>query len=167
MGMPSPDELFEANQRLVYWQVGRMTHAPLSRDEAIQAGLIGLWGAARRYNGCGRLATFALPRIRGAILDELRIATGRRHALPVSLDQLAGAGYTVAAPSDAESRIELMLAKDVLATFPPRNQSMIAARLAGYSNRACARRAGVSESRVSQLLRQFRRCLEESSCAAG
>ena len=71
------DELIETHLPLVPYVFGKMilyTPVHLSREDLAECGVIGLIRAVQEFkleNGT-RFSTFAIPRIRGAILDELR-----------------------------------------------------------------------------------------------
>ena len=80
------DELLTKHLRLVHHvarQVMRSTHVDAEFDELVSAGAIGLMKAVERFEPERGLAfsTFAAPRIRGAILDDLR----RRDHAPRSI----------------------------------------------------------------------------------
>lgn len=69
--------LLTANLSLVYHvarQIARGPAAEVDFDELVSAGTLGLMGAVESFDADRGLAfsTFAVPRIRGAILDELR-----------------------------------------------------------------------------------------------
>lgn len=62
---------------LVYHVIGRMFHhlpSHVSREDLLSSGVLGLMTAVERYEPSrpAKFETFAIPRIRGAILDELR-----------------------------------------------------------------------------------------------
>jgi len=60
-------------KRIAYHLLARLP-ASVQVDDLIQSGMLGLLDAARRYDPaqCVTFATFAEPRIRGAMLDEIR-----------------------------------------------------------------------------------------------
>lgn len=71
------DALLEANLNLVHHvarQLSRALAAPADFDELVSCGTLGLMNALDAFDATRGLAfsTFAVPRIRGAILDELR-----------------------------------------------------------------------------------------------
>ncbi len=47
-------------------------HLGIEFDDLVQVGLVGAWQALSRYDGSVKLETFVEPRIRGAMLDEMR-----------------------------------------------------------------------------------------------
>lgn len=76
-GAGSRDAFVRRHVRLVYHvarQLQRGLKAFVELDELVSAGMLGLMAAAESYDpGRGvRFSSFAVPRIRGAILDELR-----------------------------------------------------------------------------------------------
>ena len=80
------DELLSANLRLVYhvaWQIMRGCPPGVEFEELLSAGTIGLIDAVEKFDPSRGLAfsTLAAPRIRGAILDDLR----KRDTVPRSV----------------------------------------------------------------------------------
>jgi len=76
-GSTAPGELAARHLRLVYLAARRMASrgdGAVDEDELISAGTLGLLQAAERFDASRGLAfsTFAMQRIRGAMLDELR-----------------------------------------------------------------------------------------------
>lgn len=73
----TPDDLIARHapqvKRIAYHLLARLP-ASVQVDDLIQAGMLGLLEAARRYDPTqgANFATFAEPRIRGAMLDEIR-----------------------------------------------------------------------------------------------
>lgn len=73
----TPAAMVQQHLPLVYqvaWQVKRRLGELVSLEELVSAGTLGLIRAVERYDpDRGRaLSTFAIPRIRGAMLDDLR-----------------------------------------------------------------------------------------------
>lgn len=134
----------------------------VSPEDLESAGVLGLIDAVDRFEP-GRgvpFEAYAALRIRGAILDELRTATGGRRAeMPthVSLDQLLSAGdHTLPTIDDTGA----MRAAEDLATrvesamrYLPDRQREVLARYYGQSLtlREAGIRMGISEARASQL----------------
>lgn len=80
------EQLISENLRLVYhvaWQVLRGCPGEIELDELVGAGTIGLMNAIDKFEPSRGFAfsTFAAPRIRGAILDDLR----KRDSIPRSI----------------------------------------------------------------------------------
>jgi len=74
---PDRDQLLEENLNLVYHVARRMSkggYGEVEFEELVSAGTMGLIEAIEKFDDSRGLAfsTFAVPRIRGAILDELR-----------------------------------------------------------------------------------------------
>lgn len=74
---PSPTDLIEAHmslvQRLAWHFYGRVSRY-VEIDDLLQAGYVGLVGAAQRYTACDGVSfsAYAAIRVRGAIIDHLR-----------------------------------------------------------------------------------------------
>ncbi len=104
----SPEQLarFNANVGLVYAFVAklRLRHASAARVEkqdAIQAGMIGLLKATRRFNGCEQSwSSYVFFYVRQAIQEEARRATVVKG--PTHATQGKGFGYNVATCSFGE-----------------------------------------------------------------
>jgi RNA polymerase sigma factor for flagellar operon FliA len=80
------EKLISENLRLVYhvaWQILRKSPGDLELDELVSAGTIGLMEAIDKFDPSRGFAfsTLAAPRIRGAILDDLR----KRDSIPRSV----------------------------------------------------------------------------------
>lgn len=134
----------------------------IGADDLVSAGMIGLIDAVDRYEPARGVPfeAYAVLRIRGAILDELRAATGGRRAeapLPLSLDELLEAGDQVLstpdetgaqrAAEDVAARVESAL------LFLPERQREVLARYYGdaLTLREAGQRMGISEARACQL----------------
>jgi RNA polymerase sigma factor (sigma-70 family) len=148
-------------------------------DELISVGTIGLIEAIDRYDPRRGvpLASFAYPRIKGAIIDE-----GRRQAVTrlgtnlVSLHQGVGdAGVEadlelVDASTDPTSpapsvHVELSELLSAIRRLPPRERGIIALHVKGFTVAEIAGLEGCSPSRASQLLTQAHVRLEEATAA--
>ncbi len=107
--------------RHVARQVIRTTPVDVELDELVSAGTVGLMNAIERFDPCRGLAfsTFAVPRIRGSVLDDLR----RRDHMPRSARNkqrdLARARERLSAelgraPTEEEMAIELGVEMETL-----------------------------------------------------
>ena len=131
-------------------------------EDLESAGVIGLIDAVDRFEPDRGVPfeAYAALRIRGAVLDELRAATGGRRAAVarhVSLDQLLTEGdhklptvddrAVVRAAEDLASRVESAM------RYLPERQRELLARYYGQSLtlREAGVRMGISEARASQL----------------
>ncbi len=133
-----------------------------SREDLESAGLVGLIDAVDRYQPDRGVPfeAYAALRVRGAVLDELRAATGGRRAetpIQLSLDELLAEGdHTLPnvdetgpqrAAEDLAARVE-----SALRCLPQRQRDVLA-RYYGQSLtlREAGRSMGVSEARACQL----------------
>lgn len=139
---------------LVARRLARVNPAPVTLDELVSAGSIGLLGACATFDasrGC-TFSTFAMPRIRGAMLDELRrIRRAREITLP--REQLEGLpdarplAVDLCVDDDARARV-----RTAVAALPPREQTIVVQRYwHAQTLRAIGATLGVSEARASQL----------------
>lgn len=61
------------NVRIIARQLSKgKAHLGVEYDDLVQVGLLGAWQAMGRYDGSVKLETFCEPRIRGAMIDEMR-----------------------------------------------------------------------------------------------
>jgi RNA polymerase sigma factor FliA len=149
-------------------------------DELISIGTIGLIEAVDRYDPARGvpLASFAYPRIKGAIIDEgRRQAVARLGSNVVSLDQapLGDAGMEanlelVDASTDPTSpaplvHMELSELLSAVGRLPPRERNIVALHVKGLTVVEIAGLEGCSPSRASQLLAQALLRLEEATAA--
>lgn len=149
--------------------------ATLDDDDLVSLGTVGLVEAARRYDPTrGSFAAFATPRIRGAILDAVREASGtppyRRSNRPgtvpaqtslhspvphqddeLALIDIVADPHAAGAFDEAEWRV-LAAHERLLASLTPRERTVLD-RLYRDGCRAVqvARALGVSESRIAQI----------------
>lgn len=171
----SPQDLFDRHQDVArsiarQW-VQRRPRLWGLKEEIDQAALCGLWDAAQRYDATrGRtFNTFASIRCKGAIKDYLRTLWGREDKLclqkhfendHVSLDAYMRARQSphirVYEPPAPVQPDRLLLADQVrwlLRSLSERDAQIVAGYyMDGLRMSEVAARAGISESRVSQVL---------------
>lgn len=164
---PDWGKLVTQNLRLVRYVLHRLVgHLPASvdREDLVEAGFIGLIDAARRFDperGV-KFDTYAVPRVRGAMLDELRA----HNRIQVSLQgEPAGAGgderggrESASYEPDPRERVEFEEQKHLLAAaignLPAHEQAVI--RLYYFERRLLREigaKLGLCNSRVWQLHR--------------
>jgi RNA polymerase sigma factor FliA len=151
-------------------------------DDLVSAGTIALLEAADRYDPERRVsfATFAYPRIRGAIIDELpklvdsgAARHGRTGPLSLHAPLATDAGraaswievtvdHSMPEPQRSAELSELLHA---IRELPRRERELLAMAVAGSSIGEIARLAGCSEARISQVLTRARFRLEERTAA--
>jgi RNA polymerase sigma factor for flagellar operon FliA len=166
------------HQGLVRWQASKImrqmpqrlgTH--LDYDDLVAVGLRGLWEAATRYDSTkgASFATFAVPRIRGAMLDHIRDSqwASRRTQLrggpfwqTVPLDGLQNIGQD-GFPDEVAERLDLHAA---VAALPERKREIVWRYFWGEQTLAEIGAAfGCTDSRIcqlkSQILNQLRAAL--------
>lgn len=162
---PSP-RLDYRRRRLAgrYWPLARKLAGPFKErwprlaDEFDSAAAIALVACAARYRGGVNFATYARPRLAGAMLDVLRRA-GRAGRIPI--DRRDGADHQVADPRegpDAEAAAREALSGDrdrveaILGCLSPRQRRIVRLiALRGLTTREAARRVGLAQSRVVEL----------------
>jgi RNA polymerase sigma factor (sigma-70 family) len=164
--------LFEKNVALVYFVLKRMpnTAERLRQlgEDAVQAGLLGLWRAATRFRPeLGyTFGTFACVSVRHAIINALRVARSRFRAVPFSV--IEAAGDEDDAPFDTEDKRaplpwagldERRQAEELLKLLPAREREAVARRfgLLGHQPQLLSQIAqalGLSQERVRQLVRR-------------
>lgn len=124
-------------------------------EDLVGYGTVGLMQAARSFDASRgwTFSTFAIPRIRGAMIDELRRRFGRS---PVSAKRLAeevALDDTLADPADDEREVFTRLEVDeVLGTLPPRQRRVLTLYyLDGLVQREIGLVFGVREQRIQQI----------------
>lgn len=150
------DHLMAQNDALVHWVIRRFPSGPLSYDEALQAGRIGLWQALRHFNPARGTAfsSYAVP----AILRHIRLEARRSQRFwrpwpdrpwaeppdPVAEAERNGLRQAVQRWVEQLPRRQAVVlrARYGLDGAPPQDQKAIAAPL------------GVTRQRVQQLLQE-------------
>lgn len=144
-----------AHERLVVWVVRRQWLGPLSFEEALQAGRIGLWQALRHYDPARgtRFSSYAVPAIARHIWRDVARATKEQRGC----DRLATVAGTPTEPE--EVRAGAPVAREVaglLSTLPVRLRAVVVAHhgLDGRPPQTFAQIGqawGVSRQRIHQL----------------
>lgn len=152
----------------------------VDEEDLVSAGTIGLIEAVDRYDtGFGvPFVSFAYPRIRGAMIDEirrLRVPAAERASEPVpslSLDAAAADGsltlleVTVNPASPApEAHAEFGELLEAMNRLPARERDMLRLYVVGNTLAEISSAFGCSESRTSQLIARARLRLEERTAA--
>jgi RNA polymerase sigma factor (sigma-70 family) len=155
---PAQQELVSDNLAIVGFLLARIApRLPAhERDDAIQAGYVGLIVAAMRHKpALGEFKSYAFPCVRGAILRHL--SDVRRHRGFVSLDAEHGddgldlAAALVAPVKDPDVAIDTgtILAAVADRLTPNEAEALIASTL--NDRKATAARMGISKTRIGQL----------------
>ncbi|MCB1921443.1 MAG: RNA polymerase sigma factor FliA [Candidatus Competibacteraceae bacterium] len=92
-------------KRIAYHLLARMP-ASVQIDDLIQAGMLGLLEAAHRYDSAqgANFTTFAEPRIRGAMLDEIRRGDWTPRSVHRKAREVSAAIHTVETATGREAR---------------------------------------------------------------
>ena len=92
-------------KRIAYHLLARLP-ASVQVDDLIQAGMLGLLDAARRYDPAqgANFATFAEPRIRGAMLDEIRKGDWAPRSVHRKAREVAAAIHVVETATGSEAK---------------------------------------------------------------
>lgn len=132
--------------------------ATLDPDIYLDAALDALVGLLERYDSQGtvRFFTYAYPRLRGAMRDAAQQwvawSDGR---LPKTHGRLS-ADVLRRAQETPETLCLGLACRRILASLPPAQQRWCVARYQGCTMREHADQEGVTESRISQRLKQWR-----------
>jgi len=129
------DALLEANLSLVYHvarQLSKVLSTKVEFDELVSYGTMGLMTALDAFDVKRGLAfsTFAVPRIRGAILDELRRQDHVPRSVRRKARQIAGARETLSRlfnrePEDAELAVHLGIDVDTFWKWQADSESAV------------------------------------------
>jgi RNA polymerase sigma factor for flagellar operon FliA len=133
--------IVERNLPLVRHVAGRVRRSMgrhLELDELVNAGCLGLLNAVDNFDPSRRLAfsTYAVPRIRGAILDDLRRSdhstrAGRRRRRQIADAERAVANGTSAAPGSLATAGQLEIDVDTLWRWKARARQTVPLSLDG------------------------------------
>lgn len=143
----------------------RWSHTPLDQEDLAADGAVGLTKAANRYDPERGVPfqSFALPYVRGAIMDTVRARARREsmrdgtYAVQVSLESVLPGrddDYVreIADPrSQTEDIAERLDALRVVATLPAKERLVLLRQVEGESAEDIGRDLGVSVHRVYQL----------------
>lgn len=156
---------------------------PMDMQDCIQSGLMGLMQAASRFDSSeydperGTLQTlfrsYAYPRIRGAVIDEVRRQTFVRRrgieqginfvmlSMDYELSEEDGSQLAFEVGEDIDFDIWLSFS-EAMDTLDERETKVMLALMAGVTGRELALDLGVTESRVSQIAQGARAKLKEA-----
>ena len=146
---------------------------PIEEEDAIQAALIGLLEAARRYDPAknDHFRKYAYLRINGAIVDEVRrnsfvSRTGHEQGLRIEMKSLdetyADSGIPIYEVVDKEGTPELGVdLQAAMDTLTERERKVMWGLAAGLTSREIGKEFGVTESRISQIATKARQQLQE------
>lgn len=156
--------LLEPYRNLLLHLAGRLCPygSPLSREELVQAGFVGLMQAALRYDGTKgvRFITYASTWALGEMRSALRAAYGSCRVQSVSMDAAAREGgrtfgETIPDNSVSEEAVDLRLA---LSRLDAQERRVIALRY--FEDRTQAEAAQMLGSSQTQVSRLERRALD-------
>lgn len=171
-----------ARQTAVKLPIGEKYGIPMDVQDCIQVGFEGLMQAARRFDGSnfdptrGTLDTlfrsYAYPRIRGAVIDEVRRQTFvRRRGIErgikfqmLSMDYQIEDGdgvfsFEVGETTDPDAWIAI---NDAMEVLDERETRIVLGFMVGITGRELALDLGITESRVSQIAQGARAKLKEA-----
>ncbi len=163
--------LVESNQRLVYKIARRFKVSPFDYDDLVQAGMMGLFNAAKKYDVTkgAKFSTYATYYIIGAIKDELEkrslIKTSKYYKNLTSskektIDQtdslVAKEYYQVELKEDMNDIEGNYLNLDAF-NFTAMEKELLKLRLENrYSQVEIAKELSISQSKVSRMLKEMR-----------
>jgi RNA polymerase sigma factor (sigma-70 family) len=162
-------ELFELHlpiARSIAEVFARRVPASIDPSDLLSAAMVGLWEAASRNPGHENFIGYAKTRISGAVIDELRRQNWTSRGMLqrrdlvnlVLIDEFKDldnyAGYST--PSIAERVVETAEMLERLKELPKRTQRLVRMLLCGERQVDIARKLGLSEPRIYQLLTEVR-----------
>jgi len=172
-----------ARQTAVKLPIGEKYGIPMDIQDCVQIGLMGLMQAAQRFDDTdfdpekGTLTSlfrsYAYPRIRGAVIDEVRRQTFvRRRGIErgikfqmLSMDYgvMGEDGETMLFEVGVETDSDIWIAiTDAMETLDERESKIITGLMIGITGRELAADFGVTESRISQIAQEARNKLREA-----
>lgn len=145
--MDCVDNLLERRAHLVKKVAWSVSSAAARDEDVLQSGMIGLWEAAKRWDGSRPFEPLARRCIRNNIIDHLRRKKEDAEELPDDL----------AAPEEmADDETVQELKARICRLFPRRSRErkILLSLLAGKKKDAIAARLGVSRSTVQRTARR-------------
>lgn len=157
--MPTPEELFQQNQKLAGDIAKQYASKNLNADDIRQEALLALWNAALKYDPTrGPFEPYATYLVKAALNKY------RKKELNYSRGILDGED-TDDIFSDTPTQEELLLAKELLATLPQPARLIWQMKQEGRSGKEIAKATGLSGRRIYQILTAckelIRRALDE------
>ena len=148
------------NVRRIVYSVFRLVPAYIDRDDMIQAGMVGVCAAGKKWNPTmGVFATYVSYRAIGAIKDHLNRERGmyRRKHTDGSVERLYPPDMVSLTEYDPAPREEVTSVWSVIErTLTSTEYSTLGRWLAGYSEIEIARQDGVTGSAISRRLTSIR-----------
>ena len=152
---PSVPLLLERHQNLVYYTAHKFFPAQAQDPDLLQSGLIGLWKAARAWDGRRVFSTYACRCIQNEMCSYLRKLHRWGPTLPAD-------GPDQPSPSQEERLLaDLVFYQAVEETWPPNSQErlVLTALAAGVSKSALAASLGTDTYHITRLARRAYRAL--------
>lgn len=149
--MPCVDDLLKENMHLVK-KVVRRYFPRYSQDEDLtQCGLIGLWEAAKHWDGRGEFAPYAILCIRHNMIDYIRAGRKMVQLEEPLQDNIPEQGSEMQDDPDG-----LHLLKEIKTAWPEqsRERKMLILLMSGISKREACKRLGVSRQTGSRIAKR-------------
>lgn len=154
------DQILEENIGLVYLVLSRFTVSTYDKDDLIQAGLLGLYTAIKRYdpNKGYALSTYAVPLILGEMRKELKKITPERN-LPSMKKYIEEHQEQLFASNQQTLDIEDICCQLALQEDKEKRMYVLKYKM-GYTDSAIAKELGIHQTTVSRRLKKMRMRME-------
>ena len=140
-------ERYRPAVNLMAYKLSRGIESSDAVQDLTACGWLGIVESAQRYDGSVEFLTYAYPRMRGAMLDEVR-ARFKSSQRRVNLDECEEMTATLRSPESLAEDSEL---SDQIGVLPPAWGRVILAHLRGETLKKAGEAEGVSEVRAHQL----------------
>lgn len=157
------DQILEENIGLVYLVLSRFTVSTYDKDDLIQAGLLGLYTAIKRYDSSKgyALSTYAVPFILGEMRKELKKITPERN-LP-SMKKYIEEHQEQIFMTDKKGVMDIEDICCQLAIQEDKEERMYILKYKmGYTDSAIAKELGIHQTTVSRKLKKMRMKMKET-----
>mgnify|MGYP001260929492 CR=1 FL=1 len=163
----TPEQLFEKNQRLAYWVIGKKFNNIADDPDTLQEAMIALWAACRGFKpDMGyQFSTYAA-RIVYNRINNLRVYAERKYPPCDSLDRPAerggetSLGELIPSGEGWENDVIARLDFDkALASLTPKQRETICGIVTGATQKDIALREGVGQQAVNERCRLARKKL--------
>jgi RNA polymerase sigma factor (sigma-70 family) len=167
--------IYVVNQAVNHYRrrIPQAAQGVIDSEELHSIGELALVEASERYDATRGLpfGAFAYIRVRGAMLDAIRKATGRGANQAPPMDSLERPmlgddlvlGDTVRGRSDTELKAEVDALIERALALPERPKHVILRKLLGFTDREIGDQLGLTEGSVSQRVWQARDLLRKSA----
>ena len=145
------DDIIESATPIIYFHLHRTKFwdiFPNYRDDFLQEGRMALWEAIKKYNGKALFSTFAHTVVRNTLynyVNKMKLFKEKNLTIPLTEQTMESLEYVDTEDFFIKDAIDADPNADILEDY----------FILGFSQEEVAKRNGLSQQRVSQIVRQF------------